>query len=58
MDGRGGKPLAILAEGLAEGLTLEDSRLEPVTSPELRECAHVLPIELALGANLKFSLFS
>ena len=46
VDGRGGKPPAILAEGL----TPEDSRLELVTSPEPRECAHVLPIELTLGA--------
>ena len=46
VDGRGGKPSAILAEVL----TLEDSRLKPVTSSEPRECTHVLPIELTLGA--------
>lgn len=45
MDGRGGKPPAILTEGL----TPKDSRLEPVTSPRI-ERVHILPIELTLGA--------
>ena len=38
VDGRGGKPPAILAEGL----TPKDSRLEPVTSPRTkRVCARL-----------------
>ena len=54
VDGRGGKPPAILAKGL----TPEDSRLKPVTSLEPREYAHVLPIELTLRATNYQVMFS
>ena len=51
VDGRGGKPPTILAEGL----TPEDSRLKPVTCPQT--CTHVLPIELTLGAIVTTELW-